>query len=104
MVCGDDPAFNGIGMNYVGSSIHYDSTTSFFGKVLILISGVHVLLGEVAVLVLKSRVVHGEELAKDLTFDLLHKIIDGVSIDERSFFCIMSVQVKIKRKSVLANK
>jgi hypothetical protein len=35
--------------------------------------------------------VHGEQLAEDLAFDLFDKVIDGISIYEASLFSVVGV-------------
>lgn len=84
--------------------MHYYSSASFFGPFLVAIFGVHLLEGKVAILILKSIVIQGKQLAEHLTLYLFHKVVDSVAVDECSFFGIMSMQVKVKRKSVILNE
>lgn len=48
--------------------------------------------------------IHRKQFTKNLTFHLLDKVIDGITIDKSSFFGIMRMQVKIERKSIVANE
>ena len=91
-------------MDYVSKTIHDNSSASLFCHILIGVFCVHVFLWEIAVIVFESFMVHGEQLAEDLAFDLFDKVIDGITIDKCSFFCIMCMQVKIERKSIVTNE
>jgi len=46
-------------------------------------------------------VVERKQLAKDLTFDLLNKVVDGIAVDERPLFSIVRMQIEIKRESII---
>ena len=58
-------------------------------------------LGEIAVIVFEAFVVHRNKLAENLAFNLLHEIINGVSVNKMTFFGIMGMKVKIKGKPIL---
>lgn len=58
------------------------------------------LLTKIAMLILKTFVIHGDYLTKNLAFDLFHKIIDCIAINEMSFLSIVSMKVKIKREPI----
>jgi hypothetical protein len=42
-----------------------------------------------------------KEFTEDLTLNLLHKIVDGITIDECSLLSIVRVQIEVKRKSIV---
>ena len=88
-------------MDDIGSFVHYYSSTALFGEVLKAILCIHMLFSEVTVLVFKTGVIDGKQLAKYLTFHLLYKISEGVAIDEATFLRIMSMQIEVKTQSVV---
>lgn len=84
--------------------MHYYSSTALFCTLLITVFGVHLLERKVAVFVFESTIVHGKKLAEYLALYLLNKVIDGISIDKRSLFGIMSMKIEIERQSIILCK
>lgn len=87
-------------MNNMRQSVHNHPPAPFFSPLLIPIFTVHLLLREVAILILESFIIEGEQLAEDLWLDLLDKIVYGVSVDKVTFFGVMGVEVEIEREAV----
>jgi hypothetical protein len=83
--------------------MHHNTPAAFLRQVLKAVFGVHVLLGEVAVLVLEARVIDGEQFAEDLTFHLFDKVGEGVAIDEAALLGVVGVQVEVERQSAVCN-
>ena len=48
--------------------------------------------------------IHRKQLAEDLTFHLLHKVIDGITIDKCTLFGIMRMQVKVEWETIVTNE
>ena len=88
-------------MDDVGSFMHYNFSTALLCEILEPILCVHVLFAKIAVLILESRVIDREQLAKDLAFHLLYEICEGVAIDEATLLGIMGMQIKVEGESVL---
>lgn len=83
-------------MNDIGFFVHHHSSTSFLCQVFKTILGIHVFLRKIAVLVFKTRVIHGQQLTEDLTLNLLYKIVKGVPINETALFGVVPMQIKVK--------
>ena len=88
-------------MDNLGEAIHHHSSAALLGEVLAPILRVHMLFRKIAVFVLEAPVVHGDQFTKNLALHLLHEVVNRISVDEMPFFGIVSVQVEIKRQSVL---
>ena len=58
-------------------------------------------LRKVTIVVFKTFVIHCEQFTEDLAFYLLDKIINRIAINKATFFGIVSMQIKVKRKSIL---
>lgn len=93
--------FQRIRMNDIGQSMHYNSTTTFFSHVLISIFGIHMFLWKITIIILESFMIHWEHLTKYLALYLLYEVINCISVNKTTFFGVMSMQIKIKTKSVL---
>jgi len=102
--CTNNPTLKTVGMDNVCHSMHHHSATTLFCSFFIPVLGIHLFHRKIAVLILKTIMIHREQLTKDLTFNLFDKVIDGITIDKCSFFCIMCMQVKIERKSIVTNE
>ena len=93
----NDAALQTIRMDDVSHPMHNHSPTSLFSPLLVPVLGVHLLEGKVAILVFKTTVVQGEQFAEDLAFYLFHEVVYGVAVDECPLFCVVGMQVEIKR-------
>ena len=88
-------------MDYFSKAVHDNSPTAFLRHVFIPVFCVHVFLGEVAVLIFEALIVKGDQLTKDLAFNLLDEIIDSITINEAAFLRIMSMKVEVEGESAL---
>jgi hypothetical protein len=61
-----------------------------------MIFGIHMFLTKITILILKTFIINLNKFTKDLALDLLDKIVDGITIDEMTFFCIVSVKVEVE--------
>lgn len=91
-------------MYNISCFVHDNSSTSLFGQLFESIFGIHVFLTEIAIFVFETRMIHCKQFAKYLAFDLLYEIVEGISVNEAAFFCIMSMQIKVKRQSIIFNQ
>lgn len=91
-------------MNDVGHFVHHHSPAPFLGEVFKTVLGIHMFFCEVAVLILETSMIDGEELTEDLTLHLFYKICKGVAIDEASLFGIVCMEVKVEGESVFADE
>ena len=71
--------------------MHNNSATSLLGQIFKPILSVHMLFRKVTILILKTGVIHWEEFTKHLAFYLLNEIAKGITIDETTFFRIMTM-------------
>ena len=78
--------------------VHNYTSATLFCSLFISVFRIHLFLTKIAILVFESTMIQGKQLAKHLTFNLLHKIVDSISINKSSFFSIMRMQVKIMRQ------
>lgn len=67
-----------------------------------LILAVHILLGEVAALILEIRAVHGKYFRENTSFDLLLKLIHTIAVDERASPRSMSMQIQKCKEPIVA--
>ena len=81
--------------------MHDYSPTPLFSQILIFIFSIHVLLTEVAGLVLKSFIVHWNNFTEHLTLNLLNEIIDCISVNEVPFLGIMGMEIKVEWKPIV---
>jgi len=88
-------------MYYVRYFVHDHSTTALFGPLFVSVFWLHLFLRKVAILIFEVSIIHSEQFTKYLALNLLNEIIDGVSINKCTFFSIVSVQIKIERKSII---
>jgi hypothetical protein len=89
-------------VDYIGHPMHNHSSTSFLGSLFVPVFRIHLLHGKVAVFVFKATMVQGEKFAKDLTLDLLDKVIDRIAINKGALFGIVSMEVEVERKPIVA--
>jgi len=94
--CTNNPTLKTVGMDDVSHSMHHHSATALFCSFFIPVLGVHLFHRKIAVLILETTMIHRKQLAEDLTFHLLHKVIDGITIDKCTLFGIMRMQVKVE--------
>lgn len=81
--------------------MHNYPSASLLGQVLVSVLSIHVLLAEVAVLVLETLIIHGNQFTENLALDLLHEIIDGIAVDEVALLGVVGMQVEVEGKPVL---
>ena len=88
-------------MNDASEFMHDHPTTAFLGEVFEPIPSFHMLHTEVAALVFEVLAVLSKEFAKDLAFDLINEVVDGIAIEETAFFGVVSMQVKVESESTV---
>lgn len=74
--------------------VHCHSSTSFFRHMIGFVPAVHVLLHEVAALVLEVFAVERQQLCEETGIDLFPELVDRVAVDEVALSRSLSVQVE----------
>jgi hypothetical protein len=87
-------AFQGPGVGVLGCFEERYSACAFLTDVVVDVLAVHVLLGEVAALVLEYLAVHRQDLREQANLRLLLQLVAGVSVDENALPGRVGVQVE----------
>jgi hypothetical protein len=80
-------------MNQPKLLIEYYPTTTLFTDFLISVLGFHVFTRKDTLLKLKTNTILRKQFRKELTFNLLYKLVNGISESKITFECRMSMQI-----------
>lgn len=92
----NNATLNRIRMQNLRKPMHDNPPTTLLRQILIPILSIHMFLTKITLLIFKALIIHRDELAENLAFHLLDKVIDGIPVDEVAFLCVVGVQVEVE--------
>lgn len=92
-------AFESVGVSGLQVSVEHHPPRPLLRHILVLVLGVHVVLAESTVRIVKLDTVQGKQLSKELGFDLEGRRVHRIPIDKVPFLLRMGVQIHVEAQS-----
>ena len=87
-------AFEGVRVDKVGDAVHGHPATTFFSEFFVPVFRGHLLLAEIAGLILEVGAVQRHHLSVELALHLLLEGFEGVSVEEVSAFAGVGMEIQ----------